>query len=119
MNNVGTSGCGKSTIIQLLERFYDVTRGQMVSNCLSDDLKCFIFIQLLDGIDIRQLDVQWVRSRIGLVSQEPVLFDLTIAENITYGLENIPMDEIINAAIKASIHDFIQQLPQVKFDKMK
>jgi ABC-type multidrug transport system fused ATPase/permease subunit len=47
------------------------------------------------------------------------LFDLTIAENITYGLENIPMDEIINAAIKASIHDFIQQLPQVKFDKMK
>jgi ABC-type multidrug transport system fused ATPase/permease subunit len=47
------------------------------------------------------------------------LFDLTIAENITYGLENIPMDEIINAAIKANIHDFIQQLPQVKVDKIK
>jgi ABC-type multidrug transport system fused ATPase/permease subunit len=47
------------------------------------------------------------------------LFDLTIAENITYGLENIPMDDIINAAIKANIHDFIQQLPQVKFDKIK
>ncbi|CAF4708607.1 unnamed protein product, partial [Rotaria sp. Silwood2] len=60
------SGCGKSTIIQLLERFYDVTSGQL----------------LLDGIDIRQLNIDWVRSHFGLVSQEPILFDLTIAENI-------------------------------------
>ncbi|UJR34424.1 hypothetical protein I4U23_021831 [Adineta vaga] len=93
---VGTSGGGKSTIIQLLERFYDTTRGRL----------------LFDGIDIRQLNLQWLRSRLGLVSQEPILFDLTIAENITYGLENIPMDDIINAAMKASIHEFIQQLPQ-------
>ncbi|CAF1382423.1 unnamed protein product, partial [Adineta steineri] len=93
---VGASGCGKSTIVQLLERFYDVTHGQL----------------LLDGVDIRQLNIQWLRSRLGVVSQEPVLFDLTIAENITYGLENIPMDEIILAARKANIHKFIQQLPE-------
>ncbi|CAF3530182.1 unnamed protein product [Rotaria sordida] len=93
---VGASGCGKSTIIQLLERFYDVTSGQL----------------FLDGIDIRQLNLQWVRSHFGLVSQEPILFDLTIAENIAYGLENVSMEDIINAARKANIHQFIEQLPQ-------
>ncbi|CAF0875542.1 unnamed protein product [Adineta steineri] len=93
---VGVSGCGKSTIVQLLERFYDVTHGEL----------------LLDGVDIRKLNLQWLRSRLGVVSQEPVLFDLTIAENISYGLENIPMDEIVHAATKANIHEFIQQLPQ-------
>ncbi|CAF0927629.1 unnamed protein product [Rotaria sordida] len=93
---VGTSGCGKSTIIQLLERFYDVTSGQL----------------LIDGIDIRRLNLHWIRSQFGLVSQEPILFDLTIAENIAYGLENVPMEDIINAARKANIHRFIEQLPQ-------
>ncbi|CAF0847127.1 unnamed protein product [Adineta steineri] len=94
---VGTSGCGKSTIIQLLERFYDVTHGQL----------------FLDGVDIRDLNLQWLRSQLGVVSQEPILFDLTIAENITYGLQNVPsIDEIIKAATKANIHQFIQQLPQ-------
>ncbi|CAF1460739.1 unnamed protein product, partial [Adineta steineri] len=93
---VGSSGCGKSTIVQLLERFYDVTHGEL----------------LLDGVDIRKLNLQWLRSRLGVVSQEPVLFDLTVAENISYGLENIPMDEIVLAATKANIHEFIQQLPQ-------
>ncbi|CAF1586809.1 unnamed protein product [Adineta ricciae] len=93
---VGTSGCGKSTIVQLLERFYDTTQGQL----------------LLDGVDIRQLNIKWLRSRLGLISQEPVLFDLTIAENITYALDNISMEEIIKAAKKANIHNFIQQLPQ-------
>ncbi|CAF1603594.1 unnamed protein product, partial [Adineta ricciae] len=104
---VGTSGCGKSTIIQLLERFYDVTHGRLVSTFLSYGQN-----HLLDGINIRQLNIQWIRSRLGLVSQEPILFDLTIAENITYGLENIPMEDIIDAATKANIHQFIQQLPQ-------
>ncbi|CAF3064232.1 unnamed protein product [Rotaria sp. Silwood2] len=92
----GTSGCGKSTIIQLLERFYDVTSGQL----------------FLDGIDIRQLNLQSVRSHFGLVSQEPILFDLTIAENISYGLENVTMEDIIKAARTANIHQFIEQLPQ-------
>ncbi|CAF1233115.1 unnamed protein product, partial [Rotaria magnacalcarata] len=93
---VGTSGCGKSTIIQMLERFYDVTSGQL----------------LLDGVDIRQLNLHWLRSHFGLVSQEPILFDLTIAENIAYGLENVPMEDIINAATKANIHQLIEGLPQ-------
>ncbi len=60
------------------------------------------------------MNIHWVRSRFGLVSQEPILFDLTIAENIAYGLENIPTEAIIDAATKANIHQFIQQLPQVK-----
>ncbi|CAF3717303.1 unnamed protein product [Rotaria sp. Silwood1] len=93
---VGASGCGKSTIIQLLERFYDVTSGRL----------------LLDGIDIRQLNIHGVRSHFGLVSQEPILFDLTIAENIAYGLENVSIEDIIDAASKANIHQFIGQLSQ-------
>ncbi|CAF1002319.1 unnamed protein product [Rotaria sordida] len=96
MIHTGTSGCGKSTIIQLLERFYDVTNGRL----------------LIDGIDIRQQSLHWVRSQFSLVNQEPILFDLTIAENIAYGLENVPMEDIINAARKANIHPFIEQLPQ-------
>ncbi|CAF3045400.1 unnamed protein product [Rotaria sp. Silwood2] len=91
-----TTGCGKSTIVQLLERFYDVTSGQLY----------------LDGVDIRKLNLQWVRSHFGLISQEPILFDLTIAENIAYGLENVPMEDIINAASRTNIHQFIEKLPQ-------
>ncbi|CAF3625028.1 unnamed protein product [Rotaria sp. Silwood1] len=92
----GASGCGKSTVIQLLERFYDPMQGRIS----------------LDGVDIRELNIQWLRSCLGLVSQEPILFDLTIAENIAYGIENTSIEDIIDAAIKANIHDFIQQLPQ-------
>ncbi|CAF4190775.1 unnamed protein product [Rotaria magnacalcarata] len=93
---IGASGCGKSTVIQLLERFYDPLKGKI----------------LFDDVDIRELNIQWLRSCLGLVSQEPILFDLTIAENIAYGHENASMKEIIEAATKANIHDFIQQLPQ-------
>lgn len=70
-------------------------------------------MQLLDGIEIQQLDIHWLRSRFGLVTQEPVLFHMTIAENIAYGQESISLDEIIQAATKANIHQFIEQLPQV------
>lgn len=63
------------------------------------------------------MNIQWVRSRFGLVSQEPILFDLSIAQNIAYGLENVPMEDIIHAAMKANIHNFIQQLPQVSHNK--
>ncbi|CAF4562467.1 unnamed protein product [Rotaria sp. Silwood1] len=66
----------------------------------------------LQKADIRQLNLQWLRSQFGLVYQEPILFDLTLAENIAYGLENVPMEDIINAARKANIHQFIDQLPQ-------
>ncbi|CAF4768579.1 unnamed protein product [Rotaria sp. Silwood1] len=93
---IGESGCGKSTVIQLLERFYDPIQGRIY----------------LDGVDIRQLNIQWLRSCLGLVSQEPILFDLTIAQNIAYGRENTSIEDIIDAATKANIHDFIQQLPQ-------
>ncbi|CAF1139399.1 unnamed protein product [Rotaria sp. Silwood1] len=93
---VGASGCGKSTVIQLLERFYNPLQGQIY----------------LDGVNIRQLSIQWLRSTVGLVSQEPILFNLTIAQNIAYGKENTSIENIIDAATKANIHDFIQQLPQ-------
>ncbi|CAF3777464.1 unnamed protein product [Rotaria sordida] len=94
---IGASGCGKSTVIQLLERFYDPVQGRIC----------------LDGVDIRQLNIQWLRSCLGLVSQEPILFDLTIAQNIAYGREKTSTEDIIDAATKANIHDFIQRLPQV------
>ena len=67
----------------------------------------------LDGVDIRLLNIQWLRSCLGLVSQEPILFDLTIADNIAYGKENASIDDVIDAAKKANIHQFIQQLPRV------
>ncbi|CAF1514394.1 unnamed protein product [Adineta ricciae] len=93
---VGSSGCGKSTIIQLLERFYDVTNGKV----------------LLDGVDIRQLNIHWLRSCFGLVSQEPILFNMTIKQNIAYAQENISHDAVVDAAIKSNIHEFILKLPQ-------
>ena len=70
-------------------------------------------IQLLDGVDIRKLNIHWLRSCLGLVSQEPVLFDLTIRENIAYAQENVPFEDIVEAAKKANIDQFIQALPEV------
>ncbi|XP_019364084.1 PREDICTED: ATP-binding cassette sub-family B member 5 [Gavialis gangeticus] len=95
---VGSSGCGKSTSVQLLQRFYDPLKGQV----------------LFDSTDAKHLNVQWLRSQIGIVSQEPVLFDCSIAENIAYGDNNrtVPMDEIIAAAKAANIHTFIEELPE-------
>ncbi|KYO26786.1 ATP-binding cassette sub-family B member 5 isoform X1 [Alligator mississippiensis] len=95
---VGSSGCGKSTSVQLLQRFYDPLKGQV----------------LFDSTDVKHLNVQWLRSQIGIVSQEPVLFDCSIAENIAYGDNNrtVPMDEIIAAAKAANIHTFIEELPK-------
>ncbi|KAK2189433.1 hypothetical protein NP493_106g00021 [Ridgeia piscesae] len=95
---VGSSGCGKSTIIQLLERFYDPSHGSL----------------LLDGHRLGDYNLAWLRSQIGLVSQEPVLFNCSIAENIAYGdnSRQVPMDEITDAARQANIHNFIVSLPQ-------
>ncbi|WFD29720.1 ABC-type xenobiotic transporter [Malassezia sp. CBS 17886] len=102
---VGPSGSGKSTIIALVERFYDPTGGEV----------------LLDGIPLRELNIQWLRTQIGLVSQEPTLFSTTVWENIAYGLvhsglEHLPMEEkdklVVFAARQANAHDFISQLPQ-------
>ncbi|XP_062574024.1 ATP-dependent translocase ABCB1-like isoform X1 [Saccostrea cucullata] len=93
---VGPSGCGKSTAISLLQRFYDVQDGQIN----------------VDGIDIRDLNLSRLRSFISVVSQEPILFDCSIRENISYGVDSdVGMDDVIEAARKANIHDFITQLP--------
>lgn len=97
---VGPSGCGKSTVIQLLQRLYDPERGR-------------IFI----GLDEISSDISLpnLRSKLSIVSQEPVLFDKTIAENIAYGDNTriVSMDEIIAAAKIANVHDFVIQLPLV------
>ena len=92
---VGPSGCGKSTIIQLILRFYDPLSGEV----------------LVGGRDVRELNTRWLRQNIGVVSQEPVLFDTTIAENIKYGKEGATDEEMKAAAISANAHDFISKLP--------
>ncbi|XP_047112212.1 ATP-dependent translocase ABCB1-like [Schistocerca piceifrons] len=92
---VGSSGCGKSTCIQLIQRFYDPLEGEVQ----------------LDGHDIRNLNVGWLRSQIGVVGQEPVLFQTTIAENIRYGRDGCSMEDIEEAAKMANAHGFISKLP--------
>ncbi|GCC29141.1 hypothetical protein chiPu_0007578 [Chiloscyllium punctatum] len=98
---VGASGCGKSTTIQLLQRFYDPEAGEIT----------------LDGHDIRTLNVKWLRQHIGIVSQEPILFATTIAENIRYGREDVTDEEIEQAAKEANAFDFISMLPD-RFNTM-
>ncbi|XP_027629986.1 LOW QUALITY PROTEIN: ATP-binding cassette sub-family B member 5 [Tupaia chinensis] len=95
---VGSSGCGKSTSVHLLQRFYDPVQGQV----------------LFDGIDAKDLNVQWLRSQIAIVSQEPVLFNCSIAENIAYGdnSREVSLDEIKEVAKAANIHSFIESLPE-------
>lgn len=93
---VGSSGSGKSTIASLLERFYDPCEGYI----------------LLDGHDINRLQLKWLRSQLGLVNQEPVLFATSIKENILLGKEDSPMELVINAAKAANAHDFIVKLPE-------
>ncbi|TNN13638.1 Multidrug resistance protein [Schistosoma japonicum] len=98
---VGPSGCGKSTLIQLVMRFYDPSYHGPDSGVFFDD------------INLRTIAPSWIRKQIGIVSQEPTLFDLTIRENIAYGdnTREVTMDEIIEAARAANIHDFITTLP--------
>ncbi|KAJ8021877.1 Multidrug resistance protein 1 [Holothuria leucospilota] len=93
---VGSSGCGKSTVINLLQRFYDVDDGQIY----------------IDDEEIHDLNIKWLRSNIGVVSQEPILFGCTIYENIEYGREGVTKEQIMEAAKKANAHDFISKLPK-------
>ncbi|XP_027205312.1 multi drug resistance 50 [Dermatophagoides pteronyssinus] len=95
---VGESGCGKSTCTQILERFYDYEQGEV----------------FVDNHNIHQLNIAWLRSQIGIVSQEPMLFDKTIAENIAYGdnSRQVEHSEIVRASQNAYIHDFIKSLPK-------
>ena len=98
---VGSSGSGKSTIVSLIERFYQPSVG----------------VVTLDGQNIAGLDLKWLRSQIGYVPQEPVLFNTTIADNIRYGalFREVSDEEIVEVAKACNIHDFIQSLPLVSY----
>ncbi|KAJ1278279.1 hypothetical protein BS78_04G068000 [Paspalum vaginatum] len=93
---VGASGSGKSTVIALLERFYDPSAGEVT----------------LDGVDIRRLQLKWLRAQMGLVSQEPALFATSIRENILLGKEDAAEEEVVAAAKAANAHNLISQLPR-------
>ncbi|KAI6183752.1 Multidrug resistance protein pgp-3 [Aphelenchoides bicaudatus] len=93
---VGPSGSGKSTTIQLLERYYDTADGSVN----------------IDGVDVRKLNIRHVRENMTLVGQEPTLFNLTIAENISYGIPSLKMEDVVAAAKLANIHTFISALPK-------
>ncbi len=92
---VGPSGSGKTTLVDLLPRFYDVTSGRI----------------LIDGVDIRKASLSDLRSLMGIVSQEPVLFNDTIYNNIAFGLSAVTKEEVEHAARIANAHDFIMQTP--------
>jgi subfamily B ATP-binding cassette protein MsbA len=96
---VGVTGAGKSTIVDLILRFYDPTRGRI----------------LIDGVDLRELDIYDFRRRIGFVPQDPVLMKGTIGGNISYGLDDCPDEAIMQAARRAGIDGFISSLPN-KYD---
>ncbi len=93
---VGPSGAGKSTLVSLLLRFFDPSRGWI----------------MVDGIDLREFDLSSWRNLIGFVSQEVVLFNATVAENIAFGNPKASREEIVKAAKMAHAHEFIQKLPQ-------
>jgi ATP-binding cassette subfamily B (MDR/TAP) protein 1 len=97
---VGDSGSGKSTVISLVERFYDPQAGEV----------------LIDGVDIRRMKLGWMRGTIGLVSQEPVLFSTTIRENIAYGTEKLTLEETKRAIELANAAIFIDKLPNVQMN---
>ncbi|KAF2937625.1 ABC transporter B family member 19 [Oryza sativa Japonica Group] len=92
---VGVSGGGKSTMFALIERFYDPTRGSIT----------------LDGHDLASLNLRWLRSQIGLVGQEPVLFSTSIIENVMMGKENATRHDAISACAMANVHTFVLALP--------
>jgi ATP-binding cassette subfamily B protein len=93
---VGQSGGGKSTVASLLLRLYDPTGGRVT----------------FDGVDVRELDTTWLREQIGIVSQEPVLFATSIAENIRYGRPDATQAEVEAAARAANAHDFVTAFPE-------
>ncbi|CAI9586455.1 unnamed protein product [Staurois parvus] len=98
---VGQSGCGKSTTVQLLQRLYDPQDGEI----------------LVDGHDIRSLNIRQYRELIGVVSQEPILFGTTIKNNIKYGRLDVKDEEIERAAKEANAYNFIMELPD-KFETL-
>jgi len=92
---IGGSGSGKSTITNLLSRFYDVTSGSIT----------------IDGVDIREVTLASLRKNVGIAQQDVFLFSSTVRDNIAYGVPNASMESVITAAKAAQIHDFIESLP--------
>lgn len=92
---VGSSGAGKSTLVQLIPRFFDVTAGSIT----------------IDGHDVRDVTLESLRAQIGIVTQDTILFNDTVRNNIAYGQPNVPQDAVIEAARAALAHDFIMRLP--------
>ena len=93
---VGSSGAGKSTVINMIPRLYDVTSGEVK----------------IGGVNVKDIDLEYLRQNIGVVSQDTYLFNGTIMENLVYAKDNATEDEIIDACKKANIHDFISSLPE-------
>ena len=93
---VGESGSGKTTLVELLFRFYDVKSGRIT----------------IDGIDIRDMTLQNLRSLMAIVTQEPILFNDTFFNNIAFGLENVKEEDVVAAAKAANAHDFIMEFPE-------
>ena len=93
---VGSSGAGKTTLVNLLPRLFDVTGGRIT----------------VDGTDIREVTLRSLRAQIAMVTQETILFDATVAENIAYGLPGASRERVEEAARRAFAHDFIEALPQ-------
>jgi subfamily B ATP-binding cassette protein MsbA len=93
---VGPSGSGKSTLVDLVPRFYDPSSGSII----------------IDGVDLRSVEIRSLRDKIGIVTQETLLFNDTVRNNIAYGLENCSMDRLIAAAKAANAHSFIQEMPK-------
>ena len=100
---VGPSGSGKSTVINLIERYYDPQAGEV----------------LIDGVNLREFNLKWIRQKIGLVSQEPVLFTCSIKENIAYGKDGATDEEIKDAADLANASKFINKLPLVRMVELE
>lgn len=92
---VGPSGGGKSTVVQMIERFYDPIEGSV----------------MYEGVDIRDLNIKWYRDQIGFVGQEPTLFNTTIGQNIKYGYPDATQSEVEEAAKQANAHNFIMGFP--------
>lgn len=93
---VGPSGSGKSTLVDLIPRFYDPSSGLIA----------------IDGIDLKLVDIQSLRDKIGIVTQETILFNDTVRNNIAYGLDDCPMEKIIAASKAANAHNFIMEMPR-------
>src|SRR6202030_2795472 len=93
---VGSSGAGKSTLVHLIPRFFDVTDGRL----------------LIDNLDVRDVTLASLRAQVGIVTQETVLFNDTVRNNIAYGQPNVPQKQVEAAARAALAHDFIAGLPE-------